>query len=256
MTSRHEQPIPLRSLLFAALCVSAYASFAHADQAAPDTIERHFKLSVGSYYYSDQGVRYPGEDINLRYHRDDTSVWIGQYHDPSFGNQTRAGADTAWSPVSSIDLSIQPSFQIATQGLIGGSVSIQYGKPWFVVAGIGRTNLRPYQNLNFDPNDAVTIGFGYQSGNGNTYSLMTIKDDRLGTGQRHTHASLQLNLPRGQKLALDLLRKTGSGDSGKVHAWGESVTYDRTTWFIRAVHDPKQSFGTADATRLTGGIRF
>jgi hypothetical protein len=229
---------------------------ASADDQTSAPVERRFKLSIGEYFYSDPGGRYTGEDINLRYRRDDTSLWIGQYHDRSFGNQTRAGTDTSWNPFKGVDLSIQPSLQVATRGFIGGSLNLQYGTPWFVVVGIGRTNLRPYQNLNFDPNDAVTAGIGHRSENGSTVSVTTIKDDRLHTGQRHTHASVQLALPRGHRLTLDLLRKSGMGDSGVVHAWGESVTYDFPSWFIRAVHDPKQSFGTADATRITVGLRF
>ena len=256
MTSRTQDSTLSGFMVCAASFLIACASVASADDQTSSTVERRFKLSIGGYFYSDPDGHYTGEDINLRYRRNDTSLWIGQYHDRSFGSQTRAGADTSWNPVKDLDLSIQPSLQMATQGFIGGSLNFQYGTPWFVVVGIGRTNLRPYQNLNFDPNDAVTAGIGHRSENGNTFSVTTIKDDRLHTGQRHTHALVQLALPRGQRLTLDLLRKSGMGDSGMVHAWGESVTYDFPSWFIRAVHDPKQSFGTADAARITIGLRF
>ena len=259
-TPSRQESLAQRCRLPAAALIAISASAALADDGTIATatapVERPLKLSVGNYFYADQGDHYSGQDINVRYRKDDTSLWVGQYHDPVFGNQTRAGADTSWNPWSNVDLSIQPSMQVATQHFVGGSLNLQYGKPWFVVVGIGRTNLRPYQNLNFDPNDAITVGLGHRAGNGNTYSVTTIKDDRLRTGQRHTHATVQLALPHGQRLTLDLLRKSGLGDSGDVHAWGESVTYDFPAWFIRAVHDPKQSFGGADATRVTVGLRF
>jgi hypothetical protein len=42
----------------------------------------------------------------------------------------------------------------ASGGFWGGRVGTEYGNTFFVGAGIGRTNLRNYFNLNFDPNDA------------------------------------------------------------------------------------------------------
>lgn len=256
VTLSHHETRARRPWLGAAASLILLASGARADDTTSPPPQRHFKLSAGNYFYSDRGDHYSGQDLNLRYRTDDMSLWIGQYRDPQFGDQTRAGSDMSWTPFSAVDLSVQPSLQIATRNFVGGSLNLQYGKPWFVVVGIGRTNLRPYQNLNFDPNDVVTVGLGIRSDNGSIYSLTTIKDDRLHTGQRHTHAVAQLALPRGQRLTLDLLRKSGYGDSGAVHAWGESITFDFPSWFIRAVHDPKQSFGSADATRVTLGLRF
>ena len=42
----------------------------------------------------------------------------------------------------------------ASGGFWGGRVGTEYGNTFFVGAGIGRTNLRNYFNLNFDPNEA------------------------------------------------------------------------------------------------------
>ena len=130
------------------------------------------------------------------------------------------------------------------------------GDPWFALVGWGRTNLRPYFNLNFDPNDAVTAGAGWHGSNGRTVSLVVVADDRLHIGQKHWHlfshwlASDELNV------TLDLLRKTGEGDGGPVHAWGLGATFDFPTWFVRLVRDPKQNFSTQDATRISAGVRF
>jgi hypothetical protein len=243
----------LTTLLMAPPGASADDAVPAAELSAP---ARPFKLTLGDYFYNDAGEHHAGQDINLRYRRDGTSVWAGYYHDPVFGGQSRAGFDTSWQPLSTLDFALLPSVQVASQNFLGGSLTAQAGSTWFAQIGIGRTNLRPYQNLNFDPNDAVTVAIGHHGDDGSSYSLSTIKDDRLHTGQRHTHAVMQLALPQGQRLTLDLLRKTGNGDSGHVAAWGATVTYDFPAWFVRAAHDPKQNFGTADATRLSIGMRF
>lgn len=239
----------------AMLCITAFQS-APQRAWADDTVPKHFKLTVGDYFYHDHGVRESGQDVNLRYRRDDSSFWIGYYHDPTFGGQTRVGADTSWQPVTTFDFSLQPSLQLATQGFVGGSLTAQLGSDWFGQLGIGRTNLHPYQNLNFDPNDAITVAVGHHDEQGNSYTLSTTKDDRLHTGQQHTHAVVQLALAGAQRLTMDVLHKSGNGDSGYVSAWGATVTYDFPSWFVRYAHDPRQNFGVADAERLSVGMRF
>lgn len=221
-----------------------------------DEFNKPIKFTYGSYFYTDQARHYTGQDFNLRFRHQDTSTWIGQYHDSVFGRQTRAGADHTWQSKKYSDLSIQTSMQVATRGLFGGSINVQYGQAWYGLVGWGRTNLRPYQNLNFDPNDALTLGVGFHQSNGNSYSLTTIWDDRLHTGQRHSHAVGQFLLSERHRLTLDLLRKTGHGDNGAVSVWGGLVTYDFIDWFVRAAWDPKQNFGIADAARLSVGRRF
>jgi len=211
-----------------------------------------FKFTLGYYDFGDFG----GTDANLRYRRDDTSLWIGWYHDREFGRQTRAGADTSVSPWKDTPLSIQPSLQVATGNFIGGSLALQYGNPWYVSAGIGRTNLKPYVNLNFDPNDAISIVAGHQSDTGPSYYVSAIVDDRLGTQQRHFHANVRVPLHDGERVTFDLLRKQGQGDTGYVRAIGASMTYDFPRWFVRLAYDPKQNFGRYDVTRISTGIRF
>ena len=70
------------------------------------------------------------------------------------------------------------------------------------------------------------------------------------------HLVARLPMGDGQRLTLDLLRKTGLGDSGPVRAWGWSATWDWRQWFVRAAWDPKQNFGAADVLRLSTGLRF
>ncbi|MBS0347406.1 MAG: hypothetical protein JSR69_13240 [Proteobacteria bacterium] len=215
--------------------------------------DRPFKLSLGEYRY---GGNFSGQDVNLRYRRGDSSVWLGAYRDRDFGSQGRAGVDTSWQPFEGSTLALQPSLQWASGGFWGGSFSIEVGEPWFVQAGIGRTNTKPYFNLNFDPNDALSLAAGYRDDSGRTYYLMAIRDDRLGTHQQHVHAVARWPVGNGQRVTVDVLRKTGIADSGPVEGWGLSLGYDFRAWFLHLAYEPWQNFSDVNATRLTVGFRF
>ena len=233
--------------LVALLLSTALPLMAHAD--AGD--EHPFKLTIGDYRYSDSGS---GHDLNLRWRHGGTNVWIGAYRDPVFGTQTRTGVDTSLPLGGSATL--QPSLQVASGGFVGGSLNFQIGDPWFALVGWGRTNLKPYFNLNFDPNDAITAAIGWHGDNGRTVSLMLVADDRLNTGQRDWHLYGRWPLSEDLRVTLDLLRKTGDGDSGYVRGWGWNATLDFSTWFLHLARDPKQNFSLQDAHRLALGIRF
>lgn len=238
----------MRCVAWVALALStALTHMAHAD--AGD--ERPFKLTIGDYRYNHGG---DGHDLNLRWRRGDTDVWIGAYRDPVFGTQTRAGVDTSLALGGSAIL--QPSLQVASGGFVGGSLNFQVGDPWFALVGLGRTNLKPYFNLNFDPNDAITAAIGWHGDNGRTISLTIVADDRLHTGQKDWHLYGRWPLSEDLRATLDLLRKTGEGDGGYVRSWGWSATLDFPAWFVRLARDPKQNFSTQDATRVALGIRF
>ena len=236
---------------FPLICVPLLIALPGAAFADAASDERPFKLTIGEYRYTDG---YGGEDVNLRWRRGDTNAWIAAYRDPVFGTQTRTGVDTSFSVGGSA--SLQPSLQLASGGFVGGSVNFQVGDPWFVLVGWGRTNLKPYFNLNFDPNDAITAAVGWHGENGRAVSLLVVADDRLHTGQRDWHLAARWPLATDLHVALDLLRKTGEGDGGPVHGWGWSATLDFTAWFLRLAHDPKQNFSTQDATRFVAGVRF
>jgi len=245
--------IAIVSALFAG---AAGADDARAPDDAPAIESRHertpYKLSAGGYRFD---ARSPGFDLNLRRTFEWGNAWLGNYHDPTFGSQTRAGADANWRPFAGVDLAIQPSLQIASRGFAGASVSVEYGVPWFVSAGLGRTNLRPYWNLNFDPNDAVAAAVGYRGRDGHTMYLQLIRDDRLGTGQQHLHAVLRLPLGR-DRLTIDVLRKQGAAEGEFVRAWGIAIGYDAARFFIRIARDPRVNFSADDVTRLVVGTRF
>lgn len=209
----------------------------------------HWKLTVGDYRYDD----YSGVDANLRWSNDDTHAWIGMYRDRDFGSQARAGFDTSAALIPNVQL--QPSLQLATRGFFGGSLNLQVGDKWFVLAGLGRTNLKPYFNLNFDPNDAVTYGAGHRTERGDIISAFVVADNRLGTHQEDWHLNARIPV-QASRLTLDLLYKQGISDIGPITAWGYSATWDWPRWFVRIARDPYQNFSAQDAWRLATGARF
>ncbi|MBC7715846.1 MAG: hypothetical protein H7143_02835 [Pseudorhodobacter sp.] len=213
--------------------------------------DRPFKLTLGEYRYNQGG---DGHDVNLRWRHDDSNFWVGAYRDPNFGSQLRIGMDTSLTLGGSA--SLQPSIQVASGGFVGGSLNFQVGDPWFALMGVGQTNLKPYFNLNFDPNDAITAALGWHGENGRTLSLMLVADDRLHTGQKDWHLYSRWPLSNDLRGTFDVLRKTGEGDAGYVRGWGWSATLDFPTWFMRLARDPQQNFSTQDATRISFGVRF
>jgi hypothetical protein len=208
-----------------------------------------WKLTVGEYAYAN----YYGTDVNLRWRADDTSAWLAVYSDPKFGTQPRAGADTSISLGDYVQL--QPSVQAASLGFLGASLNIQAGTTWYGLAGFGRTDARPYFNLNFDPNDALTFGAGHHAANGVSYLLLLVADDRFHTGQRDWHASVQIPFG-GSRATLDLLYKSGLTDLGPISGWGFSANWDWPRWFVRVAFDPHQNFSAQDAWRFASGVRF
>jgi hypothetical protein len=229
------------------LCMAAAgacAGYAHADDSSTP-----WKLTLGEYLYSD----YLGTDLNVRWRDNGSSAWAGLYSDRVFGTQARGGADTAINLGKYLQL--QPSIQAASMGFVGGSFNIQAGDVWYGIAGIGRTDARPYFNLNFDPNDALTLGAGHHSDAGISYYVILIEDDRFHTGQRDWHVNAQI--PFGASHAtLDLLHKTGLSDAGRISGWGGSANYDWPKWFLRLAYDPYQNFSAQNVWRFAGGIRF
>jgi hypothetical protein len=179
---------------------------------------------------------------------------VGAYSDQAFGTQVRTGADTSINLGSYVQL--QPSIQAASMGFVGGSINLQVGSEvWYGLAGFGRTDTRPYFNLNFDPNDALTFGAGHRAENGVKYLVFVVADDRFHTGQRDWHANVQIPFADSHA-TLDLLRKSGLTDAGRISGWGFTANYDWPKWFLRLAYDPHQNFSAQNAWRLASGLRF
>lgn len=240
-----------------ALALSA-AARAQTDGSPADIDAAEYKLTVGRYHMNSGATAHEATDINLRRRQGSRTLWLGVFRDGEQGPQWRVGWDESWPLVADPTLPVQllPSLQWAGGGFVGGSLAVQAGAPFYVQLGVGRTNLKPYANLNFDPNDAITLALGWQGEGGRQLSTSVIADDRLGTGQQHHHLTLRWPLPDALRLSADLLHKQGQGDAGVVNAWGWTLGLDSARWFARLARDPKQNFSVYDAWRLSGGVRF
>lgn len=239
--------------LLGALLASTGVSGAHAQEPAanePATTPPAYKFTTGMYRLSDHST---GWDVNLRRSSDLGNVWIGYFRLASQETtQWRAGWDHNYGTM----VRVSPSIQFASGGFVGGSVQVETGDPWFVGAGLGRTNLRPYWNLNFDPNDAYMLSAGHRSAQNQLLMVQLVRDNRQNPDQRHLHFTWRQPLTEGERLTLDALYKTGLVEDQRIQRWGFSATYDWPSWFMRLAWDPKTNFTPVDAWRLSVGSRF
>jgi hypothetical protein len=227
------------------------------EAAAPDAAGRQleawaFKLTPAWYGNSDGNDAW---DVNLRGDIGTQKIWIGQYADQQHFRQTRVGyeADPDFGIVS-----LQLSVQAATRGFLGGSAQANIGGDTYAIVGFGRTNLRPYYNLNFDPNDAITLGVGSKSllPQGEV-SLFQVRDDRLHTHQQITHALLKYHLDERSRLTIDATYKHGLADDDiLVHGYGLALEYDYRQWFCKLARERAVNFTHVDQTRVALGLRF
>jgi hypothetical protein len=234
------------ALMLGVISTSAMAADADTDA---DTIA--WKFTASSYRSSDSNNAI---DLNLRGNLGPHTAWVGFYRDDNAARQARAGYERhADIPMLRTVLSAQ----IASRGFFGGSITSEVGGDNYLLVGWGRTNLRDYFNLNFDPNDAITIGVGTHAIADTDLSLFQVRDDRLHTGQRVTHAVLRRSFAEKQRITIDLSSKRGL-DSDGVFVSGSSwsLTCDRGAYFARIARDPYASFTPATQTRLSAGMRF
>lgn len=200
-------------------------------------------------------------DLNLRGNRENDTFWIGQYRRGAEFQQTRAGYERQFAvPMGRVIA----SGQYASLGFCGGSVTLEASAaamgPYVGLLGLGRTNRKPYYNLNFDPNDSVLIGAGWRPDDGTALTLFQVRDDRLGTGQRVTHFVLRQKTGVRSRWTVDVFNRTGRSDanpeSESFKTIGIALTYDREPWFVRLAWDPKVNYTNSDMTRLAIGVRF
>ena len=233
-----------------ALITALTALAAHAGDAPSP-----FKFTTGVYRLAGGGLP-PGDalDLNLRHSSDAGNFWVGWYRAPMQDvSQLRAGWDRTFTlgPVR-----VLPSVQWATGGFLGGSIGAETGETWFVGAGLGRTNLRPYANLNFDPNDSWTLSAGYRWADNHVLTVLMVRDNRENPDQQHLHLTYRTPVGDGQRLTLDLLAKRGLVEGEPVRRLGATVGYDWPRYFVRLAWDPKVNFTAQNMLRLSGGLRF
>ena len=237
----------------AGLALTVMAKPLHAQmQTDPSPSPWQFKLTPSVYTTTGQTQ---ASDVNLRAYREGHALWLGHFEQSGNGQQTRAGyeytVNTPWGQVV-------PSIQSATGGFLGGSINLQVGQTIYAMAGLGRTNLRNYYNLNFDPNDAITLGLGTWFNGQHQLALFRVQDNRLHTGQQVTHLVWRHHMPDGQRLTLDLASKQGRADPDGALLKGHSLTltWDWSSFFVRMAMDQKVNFSNDDQRRLSLGLRF
>lgn len=209
------------------------------------------KLTLAFYHFSSGTT---GEDVNLRHTFKSTTGWIGVYRESDGFNQARGGYEydyrSSW-------VTLVPSAQAASHGFFGATIYSEVGPRFYAIAGMGRTNLHPYWNLGFDPNDYVQVGAGYRDRSGNTVSVYAIHDNRLDTGQTNTHIYFRRYLPGDWRLTLDVVNEHGNGDGGLVvRSWAVSVDTDWSRWFVRVAEDPHVNYTPDRQLRIAAGVRF
>ncbi len=236
----------LKALSALTAAVTALAcGTSRAEDASPD-----FKLTATGFKFSESGS---GVDVNLRHSSNFGNAWIGYFRAPKLdANQWRGGWDRSFGEA----IRVQPSVQIASGGFVGGSINLETGERWFAGVGFGRTNLRPYFNLNFDPNDSWSWAAGYRGENGQSYAATYIRDNRENPDQQHFHLTSRTPLQGKERLTLDLLYKRGLVDGQRIAKAGGTVTYDWPRFFVRVAYDPYTNFTADNVWRLSVGTRF
>jgi len=215
-----------------------------------DAQEYRGKATVGVYSAKKEVTA----DVNVRYSSHDWTGWVGWYGPQSDLRQGRAGIEF---DLKRPRLVLVPSLQVASGSFVGGSVYSEVGGAVYLVAGASRTNLKPYANLTFDPNESWQLGAGVHFSAADSVAAFAIWDNRLDTGQQNSHVVFRHYLPHERRLAVDLSYKSGHDDAGEyVRGSGQAMEYDWHRWFMKLARDQHVNFTAATMWRAGGGVRF
>jgi hypothetical protein len=224
---------------------------AFAQDAAP---EQNWSYKLTPSFYATQNQK-NATDVNLRGNLGNHTTWIGQYNRGNEYQQTRWGyeynVNFPWGQMV-------PSLQLASKGFIGTSLNFQIGGPTYLITGLGRTNLKDYYNLTFDPNDSYVIGVGTKIIKNHTFNLFSVRDNRLNTGQIVTHGAWRWQIDDKQRLVIDVSHKSGrlTETSAEIKGNGISVNYDYGNLFVKWAKEQKVNFTDNDQQRVSAGLRF
>ncbi len=246
------------SFVLALMMLRAIALAQEPDQSSqqpqPAPIERADELKskvTFAVYYVPNEVTY---DINFRHRFGSVFAWIGGFIDPKGGSQGRVGAEYDFQHEW---LLIIPTLQVATNGAVLGTVYSELGTEYYGIFGYSRTDLRPFNNLTFDPNDSVQLGLGRKITSYDKLCGYSIFDVRLHTHQQNTHVLWRHRLDDNNGITFDGLYKSGYTDEHKyIRAVGIGIYYDRPTWFWKAYYDPYVNFTQHTMVRLGIGLKF
>ncbi|MSP98345.1 MAG: hypothetical protein EXR29_14250 [Betaproteobacteria bacterium] len=248
----------LLALVVCALMQSAYgldeAGEGESDRRRDKDPRIAFKLTPTWYSTTHE---HAAVDLNLRGNKDEQTAWVGIYRRGEEFQQGRLGYEHT---VQTAMGKVTGSAQYATRGFAGGSVQGEFGERMFGILGFGRTNLKPYFNLNFDPNDAITVGGGIRLAKETVVTLFHVRDDRSSLGQKITHFVIRTRPDAKSRITFDLFQKSGWNADGDtlqpVRGTGAGVTVDYDRYFARVVWDPKVNFSNNDMLRMAAGVRF
>ena len=211
-----------------------------------------FKLTP-SYYSTTHETA--ATDLNLRANNGPHAMWLGYYRRGDEFEQMRTGYE--YTAQYSL-IQVVPSLQLASHGFAGGSINLRIGDSIYGLLGFGRTNMKDYYNLNFDPNDSIVVGLGTRLLPQSDLSVFSVIDDRLHTGQTVTHLVWRLTPGSGERWTVDLSSKRGRAtpDDSVVSGQAVALTYNHKAVFVRLAVDRKVNFSNDDQTRLALGLRF
>ena len=215
-----------------------------------------YKVSLGYYNFSNTGqASHQAGDLNIRASSDLIGhAWLAIYRSPwQEVTQERIGWDKTYE---NQDWRLTPSIQAASGGFLGGSFNLETGKDFFIGAGLGRTNLKNYYNLNVDPNDAWSATGGYRWSENHYLAVQIIRDNRQNPDQQNIHLIYKYPLADNHKLTYDVLYKQGTIENKYIQAYGLSVAYDWNDYQIKCAYDPKANFTPQNLIRITLAKHF
>jgi hypothetical protein len=236
-------------LCVVAACAAAWLISIPASAQTED--EYHGKMTLGVYTSGGQTTI----DFNTRYSAGDWTGWLGWYGPHSeIGSQARAGLEYDMRRQRVL---LIPSIQAASPSFVGGSLYSEIGGTMYAIAGVSRTNLKPYVNLNFDPNESWQLGVGAHFRPTDSAAAFTVWDNRLHTGQQNTHVVVRHYFAGAHRITLDASYKSGHEESGEfVRGMAIATEIDLHRWFVKLARDAHVNFTAATMWRFGGGMRF
>ena len=212
--------------------------------------EKKSKLTFSLYVLNDDR----NYDINIRHQFGKVVAWAAVFYDPKGDSQARVGAEYDFQYKW---LLLIPTFEAGTNGALAGSVYSEIGEKTYAIAGYSQTNLKPFNDLFFDPSESVQIGVGRKINSYDRVYGFSIFDVRLHTHQQDTHILWRHRIDDNNGVTFDWLYKSGRGDDGRnIRAIGIGMYYDRPTWFWKAYYDPFVNFSRQTMVRFGLGLKF
>lgn len=212
--------------------------------------EKKSKLTFAVYLLSDDR----NYDINFRHQFGHVVAWIAGFFDPKGESQARIGAEYDFQKKWLLFI---PTVEVGSSGALAGSLYAELGGKNYGIVGYSQTNLKPFNDLFFDPSESLQLGAGRKISDYDRIYGYTIFDVRLHTHQQDTHFVWRHKLNSTNGITFDGLYKSGRTDDGSyVHAGGIGVYYDRPSWFWKAYYDPHVNFTRQTMVRVGFGLKF